>query len=80
MIVTVAMVIAPDTILGPSKDDTTRFIVKISSPSTMLSFIIGMFIILLLVPAVIVTDCDVELKSTSPPVAMILMCMYVHRM
>ena len=71
MIVTVAMVIAPDTIPGPSEDGTTRFIVNISSPSTMLSFIIGMLIILLLVPAVIVTDCDTELKSTSPPITMV---------
>ena len=65
MIVAVAIVVVPATIPGPSEGDTLKFIVNISSPSTMLSFTTGMFTVLLLVPAVILTVCDAELKSVS---------------
>ena len=67
MIVAVAIVIAPAIIPGPSEAGTFKFIVNISSPSTMSLFITGIFMVLLLDPAVIVTVCVVELKSTLPP-------------
>ena len=63
MIVTVALVIAPVVIPGPSEDGTVKLILNVSSPSTMLSSVTGIFNILLLVPAVIVTACVAELKS-----------------
>ena len=63
MIVTVALVIVPVVIPGPSEDGTVKLILNVSSPSTMLSSVTGIFTILLLVPATIVTVCVVELKS-----------------
>ena len=65
MIVAVAIVIAPATI--PGEIGTLRFIVNVSSPSTMSSSITAMFTVLLLLPAVITAVCGIELKSTSPP-------------
>ena len=61
MIVAVAIVIAPATI--PGDTGTFKFIVNVSSPSTMLSSITAMFTVLLLVPAVITAVCMSELKS-----------------
>ena len=63
MMVAVAIVIAPAVIPGASESGTFKFIINISSPSTMSSAITVMFTVLLLVPAVIVAVCDVELKS-----------------
>ena len=63
MIVTVALVIVPVVIPGPSEDGTVKLILNVSSPSTMLSSVTGIFTILLLVPAVIATVCVTELKS-----------------
>ena len=63
MIVTIALVLLPVVIPGPSEDGTVKLILNVSSPSTTSSFINGIFTILLLAPAVIVTVCVVELKS-----------------
>ena len=63
MIVTVALVIIPVVIPGPSEDGTVKPILNVSSPSTMLSSVTGILTILLLVPAMIVIVCVVELKS-----------------
>ena len=63
MIVTVALVIVPVVIPGPSEDGTVKLILNVSSPSTMLSSVTGILTILLLVPAVIVTVCAAKLKS-----------------
>ena len=63
MIVTVALVIVPVAIPGPSEDGTVKLILNVSSPSTMLSSVTGIFTILLLVPATIVTVCTVDVKS-----------------
>ena len=63
MIVTVALVITPVVIPGPSEDGIVKLILNVSSPSMMSSSVTGIFTILLLVPAVIVTVCPVELKS-----------------
>ena len=60
MIVTVALVIAPVVIPGLSDNGTVKLILNVSFPSTMLSFVIVMFIVLLLVPAHIVTVCGAE--------------------
>ena len=68
MIVAVAIVIVPAIIPGEVAG-TSNVIVNISSPSTMLSLITVMFTVLLLVPAVIVTVCVAELKSTLFPKA-----------
>ena len=65
MIVAVAIVILPAVI--PGEVGTFKVIVNISSPSTMLSLITAMLIVLLLAPAVIVAVCVAELKSTPPP-------------
>ena len=65
MIVAVAIVILPAVI--PGEVGTFKVIVNISSPSTMLSLITVIFIVLLLAPAVIVAVCVAELKSTPPP-------------
>ena len=67
MIVAVAIVILPAII--PGEVGTIKFIVNISSPSTMLSFLTVMFTVLLLVPAVIIAVCVAESKSTLPPKA-----------
>ena len=61
MIVAVAIVIAPATIAGDT--GTFKFIVNVSSPSTMSSSTTAMFTVLLLVPAVITAVCMSELKS-----------------
>ena len=63
MIVTVALVIVPVVIPGPSEDGTVKLILNVSFPSTMLSTVTGIFTILLLVPATIVTVCVVDVKS-----------------
>ena len=63
MIVTVALVIVPAVIPGPSEDDIVKLILNVSSPSTVLSSVTGIFTILLLVPAMIVTVCVAKLKS-----------------
>ena len=67
MIVAVAIVTAPAII--PGETGTFKFIVNVSSPSTMLSSTTVMFTVLLLLPAVIVAVCVAELKSTLPPKA-----------
>ena len=64
MIVAVAMVMVPAII--PGDTGTFKSIANVSSPSTMLSFIIGMFTVLILVPAVIMEFCVTEVKSTFP--------------
>ena len=71
MIIAVALVIAPVAVPGPSDDGTVKLILNVSFPSTMLSFITVMFIVLLLVPAIIVTVCGVESKSVSLPTCLI---------
>ena len=65
MIVPVAIVIPPASI--PGDTGTFKFIVNVSSPSTMLSSVTAMFTALLLVPAVITAVCVVESKSSLPP-------------
>ena len=65
MIVAVTMVTTPAII--PGETGTFKFIVNVSSPSTMSSFTTAMFTVVLVVPAVIVTFCVIELKSTSLP-------------
>ena len=84
MIVAVAIVIAPAIIPGPSESGIFKFIINVSFPSTMLSSITGMFTVLLLVPAVIVTVCDAESKSILCPKAIMyvteiiaLKCCYI---
>ena len=74
MIVAVAIVIVPAIILG--EVGTFKFIVNISTPSTMLSFIIVMFTVLVLAPAVIIAVCLAELKSILFPKAMQQMTFY----
>ena len=65
MIVATAPVTVPGII--PGNIGTFKFIVNVSSSSTMSSSITAMFTVLLLVPAVIVAVCIAELKSTLPP-------------
>jgi len=65
MIVTIAVVFSPAVIPGPSKDDTNKFILNVSSPSKVLSSITEIFTTLLLIPASIVIFCIAELKSFS---------------
>ena len=65
MIVAVAIVLVPAII--PGDTGTFKFIVNISSPSTMLSLVTAIFTVLLLVPALIIAFCVVELKSTLLP-------------
>ena len=67
MIVAVALVISPVAIPGPSEDGTVKFILNVSSPSTMLSSVTGTFTILELVPAMIVTICVAGLMSLLLP-------------
>ena len=67
MIVAVALVILPVVIPGPSEDGTVKLILNVSFPSTMLSLITVMFIVLLLVPAIMVTLCKAESKSVLSP-------------
>ena len=61
MIVPVAIVTPPASI--PGDTGTFKFIVNVSSPSTMSSSVTAMFTVLLLVPAVITAVCVVESKS-----------------
>ena len=63
MIVTVAPVIAPVVIPGVREDGTVKLILNVSFPSTMSSSVTGIFTVLLVAPAVIVTVCVAELKS-----------------
>ena len=65
VIVAVAMVTTPAII--PGETGTFKFIVNVSSPSTVSSSTTAMFTVLVVVPAVIITFCVVELKSTSLP-------------
>ena len=65
MIVAFAIIRAPAII--PGDTGTFKFIVNISSPSTMLSLVTAIFTVLLLVPAMIIAFCVVELKSSFPP-------------
>lgn len=67
MIIALAIEIEPIIIPGPSECDRFKFIVNISSPSMIVSFITAMFTKMLLVSAVIMAVCVVELKSTFPP-------------
>ena len=65
MITAVAMVIAPANI--PGETGTFKLMVNVSYPSTISSSITVMFTVLLLVPAVMITFCVVDLKSTLLP-------------
>ena len=65
MIVTIAVAFSPAVIAEPSKDDTDKFILNVSSPSKVLSSITEIFTTLLLIPASIVIFCIAELKSFS---------------
>ena len=65
MIVTITLVIVPVVILEPSEDGTDKLIINVSSPSTILSLNTGIFTVRLLVPAIIVMVCIVELKSVA---------------
>ena len=67
IIVPVAIVMTPAIVPGPSEAGTFKFIVNISFPSTMSSFISVMFIVVLMFPAAITAMCVVELKSMSLP-------------
>ena len=67
MIAAVVEVISPVVIPGPSEDGTVKLILNVSFPSTMLSLITVMFIVLLLVPAIIVTVSGAESKSMLLP-------------
>ena len=68
IIVTVALIIVPAVILGPSEDDIVKLTLNVSFPSTILSLITVICIVLLLVPAIIVTVCGTELKSMPLPI------------
>ena len=72
MIVTVALVIVPVVIPGPSEDGTVKLILNVSSCSTISSFVTGIFTILLLVPATIVTICVAELKLFPDRIKMLI--------
>lgn len=61
MIIPIALVILSVIVLGPCKGNKVKFILKVSFPSTMLSFVIVMFTVALFVPAMIVTICVAEL-------------------
>ena len=65
MIVAVAIVLVPAII--PGDTGTFKFIVNISSPSTMLSLVTVILTVLLLVPALIIAFCAVESKSSFSP-------------
>ena len=73
--VTFAIAIAPAFILGPKYVGTFKVTVNISSPSTMLSFITVMFTVFLVLPAITVTVCVAELKSTLPPTVITIIVM-----
>ena len=63
MIVAVALVIPPDSILGPSEGGTAKLILNVSFPSTILSFTTGIFTAPIVLPAVIVAIICVESRS-----------------
>ena len=63
--VAVALVIEPATTPGPSDDGTFKFILNISSPSTMLSFVTATLTVVLVAPAGIVAMKGAVLKSLS---------------
>ena len=63
IIVPVALVIEPPIISGPSDDGTSKLIVNISSPSTMLSFVTATLTVVLVAPTEIVAMRGVMLKS-----------------
>ena len=67
VMVTVAIVIGSAFVLGPKEVGTSKLMVNVSSPSTMLSFITVMFTVLLVSPAIIFIICVADLKSTLPP-------------
>ena len=69
MIVTIGLVILPVLTPEPNEDGTVKFIINVSSPSTMLSLVTGTFTVILLLPPVIIIGCEVELKSMSLPIA-----------
>lgn len=64
-IIPVATVIVPAII--PDETGKFKVILNVSFPSTISSSITAMFTVLLLVPAVIITFCVVELKSELLP-------------
>ena len=63
IIVPVARITEPATISGLSDDGTSKLIVNISSPSTMLSFVTATLTVVLVAPAGIVAMRGVVLKS-----------------
>ena len=63
--VAVALVIEPATTPGPSDDGIFKFILNISSPSTMLSFVTATLTVVLVAPAGIVAMKGAVLKSLS---------------
>ena len=65
IIIPVALVTKPATIPGTSDDDTFKVILKVSSPSTMLSSFTATLTVVLVTPAGIVTVRGVVLKSSS---------------
>ena len=67
IIIPVALVTEPATTPGPSDDGTFKLILNISSPSTMSSLFIVMFITFLLVPVTILIVLSAELKSVLSP-------------
>lgn len=77
--VTFAIEIAPAFIPGPKYVGTFKVTVNISSPSTMLSFITVMLNVFLVLPAIIVTVCVAELKSTLPPIAITIIVMNTQK-
>ena len=72
MIIPVALIIVllftSTTPAALSEDGKDKVIVNISSTSGMLSRLTGIFAVVLLVPATIVTVCIVELKSVLLPI------------
>ena len=59
---------APAFTLGLREGGTVKPVLNVSFPSTILSFTTVIFIVLLLLPAIIVTVCGVELKSMLSPI------------
>lgn len=66
-IVPVAIELSPAFLPG-SASGIFKFIVNVSFPSTMLSFLTVMFTMTLSLSAIITALCVVELKSMSPPI------------
>ena len=65
IIIPVALVTEPATTLGLSDDGTFKFILKVSSPSTMPSSITATLTVVLVDPARIVALKEIVLKSLS---------------